>query len=545
MEIKRTSKATQISKAETDNREEVSKIQPGGKQQIPDSFEQGKSRSSAKDPNSATTGEPKKKAGQRTGGILIKQMTAARLGGEAGIKKDKEAGGRKDLDGREREQAVATDPKLTLEKDNVPKGPTGRPLPDGAFTGDARSNLEKRKGDVEKFVAEHGFDLAKTGDGTAAGGTGIGPSGFQNPGRMNADDLNQAMTGGPAGPRDPFDSVNEKFQQLSSLNNINSAGNIFSELRNAANDSDTSHMNYGKGMVASGEPYVRTNTDGSQTYVWDNTTEKDGNYSQSHYEFSPKPYGEIHTYDSVERTKSGEYVQTHSEEVKHKDYTDFYKKETKTDANGNTTTTVTSGTKNSDGSGKSKSNSTTVDSSGNVISTTTSSSTTDKNGVTTTTTTTKPSTPDPEKYHDPHVEAMQQEMNNMLRKLGLGNMILHRTTHVSGKGPDPTPDGNPTRAEDAEPSLISQFGKYGLVGQPNQQNEGGEGGAISSDNPVITGGNIDYGPDSNQTGYRGEKRTESESDAIANDPTGQSIEEQDEDNKKTTQSKGAKKRPTS
>jgi hypothetical protein len=78
MEVKKATTTSQIT--QSDQKAEVTKIKSPVQNLITDSFESKNSAAADSNTSSAST-EPEKKAGQITGGILIKQMTNARLGG--------------------------------------------------------------------------------------------------------------------------------------------------------------------------------------------------------------------------------------------------------------------------------------------------------------------------------------------------------------------------------------------------------------------------------------------------------------------------------
>src|SRR5262245_55570777 len=106
MEVRKTSQ--QIIQPEIPQKSEVSKTKSSAQNMIPDSFEKENSKSSSSSSSSTASSEPEKKAGQITGGILIKQMTAARLGGV-----NQSAGNftKKDLTPEQQSRVSNSDPK--------------------------------------------------------------------------------------------------------------------------------------------------------------------------------------------------------------------------------------------------------------------------------------------------------------------------------------------------------------------------------------------------------------------------------------------------
>jgi len=123
-------KATQIIQPQIDQKSEVTKIKSANQNPITDLFEKENSQSSNSSSNSASS-EPEKKAGQITSGILIKQMTSARIG-ETNAKQSGEASGKKELSPEEQSRVSNSHP----ENENLK--PT-------FFLQDARSRYEDSK----------------------------------------------------------------------------------------------------------------------------------------------------------------------------------------------------------------------------------------------------------------------------------------------------------------------------------------------------------------------------------------------------------------
>lgn len=490
MQIRQTGQSIPVSKVETDRREEVSKIKPLGSNKIPDSFETGKAAS--ENQSNTSSAEPGKQAGQITGGILIKQMTQARLA-DAGIKlanpSATENTGTRDLTDIQQGQVVATSPQVnTKGNPRTPDATTdsGPRVPEGAYTGDARSNMEKNKGALADFFAQNNIDVPSSGNGVDASDFGVG-QGVDLGNGFNTDQ----------GPGDPMDNVNDQFARRDYLNGVGNAGNrLSSQMQDALQGSDGANLGHGEGMVSfqgEGETYTRQNPDGTSTTVWDAGDTKGDRSGKRHTEVTERQWGRVATTDASNIDKDGNHVERHSEVYIHNvGFTDYTEKTSTTDKNGNTTTKEESGTTNRDGSSKSKVTTTTIDSNGNVTSTTVTTTTTDKNGygtsttsttkdgkTTTTTTTTKPSAsmPKGENYVDPEALKKMKEMDGMLKNLGMdGIWNIQRGPKNQGKGPDYGPEPVGTSVEDAgNGSLFSQFGKDGLVGNPNQQNHDGAG----------------------------------------------------------------------
>ena len=251
MKIKPGDKPLPTTKVEDDKKAEVSKLKPAGSQQIPDSFEQGKSRTSEKDYTASKSTEPVKKAGQRTGALLAQKMTEARLG-EAGIKspgsaKIKDLTGRKELSQDEQNKADAI--KTKLKRDNPKESGTSADsaiphlisteaiLPDGSFKGDAKSNRDKRdQQEMQNFLKEHGLD-------TPPSDSGFGPAGRPAGASKNAID------GGPTGPGDPLASANARFTEAANRSK-QSFDRLVSQVASGISGPDEPAANYGKDMIA-------------------------------------------------------------------------------------------------------------------------------------------------------------------------------------------------------------------------------------------------------------------------------------------------------
>jgi hypothetical protein len=485
VQIRPTGQPIPVSKVETDRREEVKNIKPIGVNQIPDSFETGGSKHVSAEYNSSASAAPEKKAGQITDGILIKQLTQGRLAG-AGIKLTndvKENSGVKDFNDTQQGQADVTSPKVDTKGNPSTPGATtdyGPRVPDGAYTGDARSNMENNVAALTDFFAQHNIDVSGSGDGTVSAGTGSGIDASQF-GRGDGVDLGNGFNNGPQGPGDPMDSINDRFARMDYLDGLGNAGNrLTSQMKDATQGMDGADSGHDKGMVADGgvEVHTRQNPDGTSTDIWHQQLD---NY-HAKQERTERQWGVETITDYGGPDKDGNHVEHHEEEYYHKTgFTDYVKKESTTDKNGNTTTTEESGTKNPDGSSKSKSTTTTIDANGNITSTSVTTTTKTKDGktTTTTTTTTKPSAGMPKNDVDPEAEKKMKWIDGVLENLGLDGIWNHqRGPKDQGKGPDYGPEGpGPVgvSAEDAGGSLLSQFGKDGLVGNPNQQNHDGSG----------------------------------------------------------------------
>ncbi|HEY7160117.1 MAG TPA: hypothetical protein VH815_02615, partial [Acidobacteriota bacterium] len=93
-----------------DEKSEVSKAKSAIQNLIADSFEKENSQSSSSNSSSTASSEPEKKGGQITNGILIKQMTAARIG-PTSAKQSSEVSGKKDLSPEEQARVSNSDPQ--------------------------------------------------------------------------------------------------------------------------------------------------------------------------------------------------------------------------------------------------------------------------------------------------------------------------------------------------------------------------------------------------------------------------------------------------
>ena len=514
MQIKRTDQPVPTTKVEDDKRVEVSKLKPGG-QQIPDSFEQGKSRTSDSDNGASKPAEPLKKAGQRTGAQLALKMAEARLG-EAGIRspgsaKLKEFAGRKEP-GKD-EQDAADPIKPRLNRDNPRETGTSA---DGSIphlistqdkfpeaSKDARSNHDGlHNQEMQNFLKEHGFE-------TPPSGSGPGPAG--RPGALDP--------GGPTGPADPLASANERMSEMLGRSK-QTFDRLVSQVSGGISGSDEPAADYGKDMVATEN--VIHNKDGSTT----NVTDIYGTDSHKHIEETERAWGtervENETVDGI-----GCHIESHHEEFRHNSgILDVHDKLTQINTDGSTTITETYSTVNLlDGTMKEKTKSTTTDANGNVISTTNSSSTTDKDGKTTdtttttekgkttTTTTTTTATPSPGM---PDPDAPQN------RDSRLSPLNLPKKPRIQGDK-DPSPEA--TTLADAAPNIYGRVGE-GMVSQPNSQNESGQSsGHLSSDSQVAGGaGEV----------WHGVTHTENEADALSNQELKPKAEDDEEKKKSTT-----------
>src|SRR6185295_18774986 len=150
MEVRKANQ--QIIQTETPQKSEVSKTKNAVQNLISDSFEKENSKSSDSNSSSTASSEPEKKPGQITGGILIKQMTAARLGG---VNQSTESSTKKDLTPEQQSSVSNSDAR----KKN---------LDPSSFLQDARSKDEDRKnsGLQPPFATNTGYEnsrLSKVG----------------------------------------------------------------------------------------------------------------------------------------------------------------------------------------------------------------------------------------------------------------------------------------------------------------------------------------------------------------------------------------------
>jgi hypothetical protein len=130
MEVRKANQ--QIIQTEIPQNSEVTKTKNAVQKLISDSFEKENSKSSDSNASSSASSEPEKKAGQITNGILIKQMTTARIG-ETNAKQSAEVSGKKDLSPEE--QARVSNSVDPQKKDLKPS----------SSLQDARSRYEDRK----------------------------------------------------------------------------------------------------------------------------------------------------------------------------------------------------------------------------------------------------------------------------------------------------------------------------------------------------------------------------------------------------------------
>jgi hypothetical protein len=123
-------------------------------------------------------------------------------------------------------------------------------------------------------------------------------------------------------------------------------------------------------------------------------------------------------------------------------------------------------------------------------------------------------------YQDPEVAARMKKFDKIFQNLGLAGIWDIKR--------GPKPKGNVDPADDlsggvstvGSGSRLGRLGKEFLIGQPGRTDEanGGNSPSLPTSGGIFTP-NIDYGPDSNKSGYVGRTRTEDASDAVESDPS--------------------------
>jgi hypothetical protein len=469
MEVRKTN---QLIQTQIDQKAEVTKAKSAIQNLIADSFQTENSQSSSSDSGSAASSEPEKKAGQITNGILIKQMTAARIGG-TNAKQSSEVSGKKDLTPEQQASVSNSDP----QKKN---------LNPSFVLQDSRTKDQDRKnsGLQPPFAPNTGFEnsrFSKVGKDQVSNTT----SSEQTSDAVK--DADRLVDGGSL--RNQLgDEVAERHQDSTGIGG--STNDRLNDLLNPTAGGPQESAKAGKDQLAYAHESTRTNKDGSTTLV----REEGGSIGG----------GSSYVLNSESTFKDGKQIAGHSTQT-------IYGTDTKTvidtkntfDSNGRLSgQTKTTTTSNQDGSYTSTETST-RDKNGK---TTSNKTETTKNADGSTTTTTSTTTPsgggvksyDQENYTGNIPDAVKKTMEYfkqqaISQKPSTGGETAHTDDNAEA---DPTIGGTVS-------NRVAQQGAVGLFGNP---------GSPTSENtdkgrtPVASsqgGGNVDFGPDSDQVGYTG------------------------------------------
>jgi hypothetical protein len=480
MEVRKANQ--QIIQTEISQKSEVSKTKNAVQKLISDSFEKENSKSSDSNSSSTASSEPEKKAGQITSGILVKQMTAARIG-ETNAKQSGEVSGKKDLSPEQQASVSNSDPR----KKN---------LDSSFFLQDARSKDEDRKnsGLQPPFSSNKGPDanakFSKVDKDQII--ASLGQTGSEQTSDA-VKDADRFVNGGSL--RSQVDAeVAERHQDSNALGG--SRTDRLSDLLNpTATGPQQSGQTYGKDQLAFGRgeaimDYLakkdgkfdqfstRQNKDKSTTYIHDEAGElKEGGIYISHTEDTHK---EDKT--SITDTTKTELRQDDTKVVTHtKSYFDADGKLTKS-----TTTTTTTP---ENGSPQVKTETITRNKDGTYTKTTTEPTTAGG----------KPVSYDQENYTGNIPDAVKKTMDYFRQQaISQKPQSGGETVHTDDSATGGTITGGPVS------NLFVQQGSLGLFGNPGSPDL--QTGSSSGRGPVgssQSGGNVDYGPDSDKVGYTG------------------------------------------
>ncbi len=478
MEVRKTS-VQQIIQPEIPQKSEVTKTKSVSQNLIPDSFEKENSQSSSSNSSSTASSEPEKKAGQITGGILIKQMTAARLG-SANVNAAKQENGKKELSPEQQASVSNSDP----QKKN---------LNSSYLLQDARSKDEDRKnsGLQPPFASNKGDASSKFTNVSRVGKDQVINATGSDQTSNAVKDANRFADGESI--RTQVDGeVAERHQDSNALGG--SRSDRLNDLLNpTAAGPQQSGQTYGKDQLEYAKKSTRRNEDGSITDVFD--------------EVSRTPFDNATVVSHTERTVRGNETIIEQKQVKYEDDNTKVESEFKTiidtrdhsrKTTGTSTTTKPNGTVIVETSTKTDKKSTTT--------TTTTTRNNDGSTTTTTSTTEKTTTPgggtksyDQENYTGNIPEAVKKVMDYfkqqaVSQKPSSGGETAHTDNNAEA---DPTVGGRVS-------NLVAQQGNLGLLGNPGSATSqtgpsGGQGHVGSSQ----SGGNIDPGQDSDNPGYTG------------------------------------------
>jgi len=422
MEVRKTSVAqnTQI-----DQKPEVTKVKSSVQNLIPDSFE-SKNSSAADSNTSSASSEPEKKAGQITGGILIKQMTNARLGGAQS--------GSKSEDSKN----------------------SGLQIPFSPNKGNANPKFSKV--DKDQIIAASGQS--------------------SNEQTSNAvKDAGRFVDGGTL--RSQFDAeVSGRNQDANALGGSDRLSSLVDPTLRGSQQSG--HV--GKDQLAYEKTTTETYPDGGHT----DTT--DSKYHDEH--------GEHEAHTEITYSKDG-IVEFYQKSTVYGDNNSVVDKETETfiqyDKDGNqikdTTTTKTT-TTNADGSTKVENATTTTDQNGKKITDSNTTETPAGGGA---------KSYDQENYTGNIPEAVKKTMDYFKQQaISQKPQSGGETVHTDDSATGGTITGGPVS------NLFVQQGSLGLLGNPGSADlQTGLGGGQGPVRSSQSGGNVDFGPDSDQVGYTG------------------------------------------
>jgi hypothetical protein len=462
MEVRKANQ--QIIQPEITQKSEVTKAKSSAVNPIADSFEKENAQSASSNSSSTASTEPQKKAGQITGGILIKQMTAARIG-ETNAKQSSEVSGKKDLSPEQQSSVSNSDP----QKKN---------LNSTSLLQDARTKDEARKnsGLQPPFASNKGDSSEKFTNVSRVGKDQVTNAAGSDQTSNAVKDANRFADGGSI--RTQVDAeVAERHQDTNAVGR--STNDQLNDLLNptAAGPQQTGQT-HGKDQLAYSQFMPdRLNPDGTTTRIRETAgSTKDGTF---------------HAIQEETDLKDG----THLSEKTTTEFKDYTKVETHTktlkDSENNVieSTTTTSTTR--------EDNSVLVKTS----------KTTRNNDGTYTTTTTEPTGPsgnpiqsyNQENYTGNIPDAVKKTMEYFKQQAAAqkpqsGGETAHTDDNATA---DPTVGGSVSNRF-VEQGAVGLFGNPGSRDAVDGGTTGGQGHLGSQ-----SGGNVDFGQDSDQVGYTG------------------------------------------
>jgi hypothetical protein len=494
MEIKKTSVST-IAIPEIPKKSEVDKSKSSSQSLISDAFET--SKSSDKNQSSTASSEPEKKAGQITGGILIRQMTAARIG-PTNAKQSSEVSAKKDLSQEQQTRVSSSNP----QKENLNPSfslqdarsryeaskNSGLQVPGAPAKGDASSRIPNVSKDqivatLGQSASEQTSNAVKDADRLADGGT------LQS--QINAE-------------------LAERHQETNALGGTRT-DRLSNLLNPTAEGPQQSGQTHGKDQLAYEKTRTALNYDTGSltTYIDKEGTAKGGGAFIIHQENTTNLDGtsSIETKETFypnDNTK----VQQHTRAIYDEDNNEIASTATKvTTKNDGTSIVFTSNTiTNLDGSTTTNTEEKTSKD-GQIISNVTKETTTNKDGSSTTKVTNETNTPagggaksfDQENYTGNIPDAVKKTMEYfkqqaISQKPSRGGETAHTDDNATA---DPTVGGSVS-------NRVAQQGNVGLFGNPGSlASENATGNAQTPVGSSQSGGNVDFGPDSDQVGYTG------------------------------------------
>jgi hypothetical protein len=503
MEVRKANQ--QIIQPEIPQKSEVIKTKNAVQNLISDSFEKENSQSSSSNSGSTASTEPEKKAGQITGGILIKQMTAARIG-QPNAAQSSQTSGKKDLSPEQQSRVSNSDP----QKKN---------LNSSYLLQDARSKDEDRKnsGLQPPFGSNKGDASSKFTNVSPVGKDQVINATGSDQTSNAVKDANRFADGGSI--RSQVDAeVAERHQDSNAVGR--STNDRLSDLLNPTSGGpQQSSQTHGKDQVAYERTRTTLNTDTGSltTYIDREGTAKGGGAFIIHQENTSNLDGTstITTNETSypdDKTKVEQRTRAFFDENNNEITSSLTKVTLKNDGTAIVFTANT--TANLDGSTTTNTEETTSKD-GQIISNVTKETTTNKDGSSTTKVTNETNTPaggaksyDQENYTGNIPDELKKTMEYfkqqaISQKPSSGGETAHTDDNAEA---DPTVGGSVS-------NLVVQQGNLGLFGNPGSATS--QNGPSSGQGPTgssQSGGDVDFGPDSDQVGYNGPTHQDDPSD---------------------------------